>query len=220
MSGRPLVEACVEGIEAAAAADRAGDDRLELCASLVEDGTTPSAGTLAVARSRVAIPIVAMVRPRGGGFVYSSAELEVMERDVAAAREAGAAGIATGALTEDGRVNEEALRALVRAAGSLPVTFHRAFDHVADPAAALETLITLGARRVLTSGGASSARAGIDTLAALGRQAGDRIAIVAGGHVDAAAARDLVAAGIRELHVGNDRARLASVIAVVRAAAR
>ena len=73
LSGRPLVEACVEGIEAAAAAERAGADRLELCASLVEDGTTPSAGTLAVARSRVAIPIVAMVRPRGGGFVYSSA---------------------------------------------------------------------------------------------------------------------------------------------------
>ncbi|HEX8848403.1 MAG TPA: copper homeostasis protein CutC [Gemmatimonadaceae bacterium] len=211
---RVLVEACVEGIDAAVAAERAGADRIELCASLVEDGTTPSAGAMALAGSRLTIPVVMMIRPRGGDFVYSSPELEVMERDVAAARASGAAGIALGILTRDGRVDEDALRPLLRAAGPLPVTFHRAFDHAADLPAALEALIALGVRRVLTSGGAPSAREGLDTLAALVRRSGDRITVVAGGRVDAAAARELMAAGVRELHVGNDPARLASVIAV------
>ena len=216
-ASRPLVEACVEGIDAAVAAERAGADRVELCAGLVEDGTTPSAGTIALAGARLTIPVVVMVRPRGGDFVYSSAELEVMERDVTEARAGGAAGIALGVLTRAGRVDEDALRPLLRAAGPLPVTFHRAFDHAADLPAALDALMALGVRRVLTSGGAPSAREGRETLGALVRRSGDRIAIVAGGRVDAAAARDLVAAGVRELHVGNDPARLASVIEVARA---
>lgn len=219
-ASHPLVEACVEGIDAAVAAERAGADRVELCAGLVEDGTTPSAGTIALAGARLTIPVVVMIRPRGGHFVYSSAELEVMERDIAAARSTAAAGIALGVLTRDGRVDADALRPLLRAAGPLPVTFHRAFDHAADLPAALDALIALGVRRVLTSGGAPSAREGRETLAALVRRSGDRIAVVAGGRVDAAAARELAAAGVRELHVGNDPARLASVIAVARAGGR
>ena len=207
-----IVEACVEGVDAAVAAERAGADRIELCAGLIEDGTTPSAGTLTVVRARVAIPIVAMVRPRGGDFVYTSAELEVMERDVATAREAGAHGVALGVLTADGRVDQDALRSLLRAAAPMAVTFHRAFDAAADLPAALDTLIGAGVRRVLTSGGAASAREGRDTLAALVRQAGGRTAIVAGGRVDAAAARELGLVGVREVHVGNDPIRLGGVI--------
>lgn len=213
---RILVEACVEGIEASLAAERAGADRLELCAGLVEDGTTPSAGTLAAVRARVKIPIVAMVRPRGGSFVYTSAEVEVMERDIAAARAAGANGVALGILGADGRVDEDVLRSLVRQASPMQVTFHRAFDAAADLPRALDALIAAGVHRVLTSGGAPSVLDGAATLEALVRQAGDRITVVAGGRVDASAVARLTRAGVRELHVGNDRARLAAVIAAAR----
>lgn len=213
---RILVEACVEGIEASLAAERAGADRLELCAGLVEDGTTPSAGTLAAVRARVKIPIVAMVRPRGGSFVYTSAEVEVMERDIAAARAAGANGVALGILGADGRVDEDVLRSLVRQASPMQVTFHRAFDAAADLPGALDALIAAGTHRVLTSGGAPSALEGAATLEALVRQGGDRITVVAGGRVDASAVARLTRAGVRELHVGNDRARLAAVIAAAR----
>lgn len=198
-----LVEACVDGVAAALAAERAGAGRLELCAGLVEGGTTPSAGMLAAVLARVAIPVVAMIRPRGGDFLYTSDELEVMERDVAVARSLGAHGVALGVLTEDGAVDGARLAALVRCAQPLPVTVHRAFDLAADPGAALEAAIAAGARRVLTSGGCRTAPEGVATIAALVAQAGGRITVMAGGGVGAAAVRSLVRdAGVHELHVG------------------
>ena len=198
-----LVEACVDAVEGAVLAERAGARRLELCAALAEGGTTPSAGTIAAVKAHVGIPVVVMVRPRGGDFLYSGAELEVMERDVHAARALGADGIATGALTADGEVDAAALRALVAAAAPLPVTVHRAFDVAPDLDAALEAVIAAGARRVLTAGGAPTAGEGAAALARLVRQAAGRAAIMAGGGVDAASAAALVRdAGVRELHVG------------------
>src|SRR5438876_10968356 len=101
--GAPIVvEACVDSIESALAAARGGAHRIELCANLIEGGTTPSAGTLAVCNSRVAIPIFVLIRPRGGGFLYSAAELAVMTEDVPRVKQAGLAGIVTGALRADG----------------------------------------------------------------------------------------------------------------------
>jgi copper homeostasis protein len=198
-----LVEACVDGVDGAVLAERAGAHRLELCADLAEGGTTPSAGMIAAVKARVAIPVVVMVRPRGGDFLYSDDELEVMERDVVAARSLGADGVATGALTADGLLDAAALARLVRAAAPLPVTVHRAVDLVPDLGEALEQAVAAGARRMLTSGGAPSVREGRDAIAALVRQAGERIAIVAGGGVDGDSAAALVReAGVRELHVG------------------
>ena len=125
-----------------------------------------------------------------------------MRRDVRAARELGAAGVVAGALRRDGRVDADATARLVEAAGPLPVTFHRAVDLAPDLAEALETLASLGVRRVLTAGGAPTALEGADALAALVRQAGDRVAILAGGSIREAHAAELVRrTGVRELHV-------------------
>jgi len=197
-----LVEACVDSVESALAAERGGAGRLELCDALFDGGTTPSAGMIAGCRERVSIPLFVIIRPRGGGFVYSDAELDVMHRDIVAARGLGVDGVVIGAMRSDGSVHEEQTRLLVDTAGSLPVTFHRAFDFAPDLAAALEALVTAGVSRVLSSGGAPTAREGADALAALVRQAGSRMAVMAGGGVREENVRDIIATtGVREVHV-------------------
>jgi copper homeostasis protein len=150
----------------------------------------------------VSIPVFVIIRPRGGGFVYSDAELDVMRRDIVAARALGADGVVIGALGADGAVNEAQTRSLVDVAGELPVTFHRAFDFTPHVGTALESLISAGVSRVLTSGGAPTAREGIPMLASLVRQAGDRLVVMAGGGVREENVRQIVdATGVREVHV-------------------
>ncbi|TIR94419.1 MAG: hypothetical protein E5X13_28630 [Mesorhizobium sp.] len=138
---RPLIELCVEGIDGLLAAQAAGADRVELCASLVEGGITPSLGTVRVALERATIPFHVIVRPRGGDFLYSEAEYQSMLADIGALRDLGVAGIVVGCLTADGAIDEARMSELVRAAGPLNVTCHRAFDMTRDPAEALEALI-------------------------------------------------------------------------------
>src|SRR5712691_10469174 len=138
MSESVLVEACVDSIESALAAARGGAHGIELCANLVEGGTTPSAGTLAVCRERLDIPIHVLVRPRGGDFLYTATEFTVMLEDIRRAKQAGAEGVVTGALRADGEIDTDRTRELIGAARPLRVTFHRAFDVCRDPAAALE----------------------------------------------------------------------------------
>ena len=178
-----IVEACVDSVESAQAAEGGGAGRLELCDALFDGGTTPSAGMIAACREHVSIPLFVIIRPRGGGFVYSEPELDVMRRDIVAARGLGADGVVIGVLRADGTVNDEQTRALVDVAGDLSVTFHRAFDFAPDLGRALETIIDSGVTRVLSSGGAPTAREGVPTLAALVRQAGDRLVVMAGGSV-------------------------------------
>jgi copper homeostasis protein len=198
-----LVEACVDSLDGALAAARAGAGRIELCAGLIEGGTTPSAGLMALAGERSSVPVFTMIRPRGGDFLYSPAELEIMLRDIAVARRAGTHGIVIGALTPDGSVDVEATRALVGAAAPLPVTFHRAFDLTRDLTAALDALIACGVQRVLTSGGARRAGEDIDMLASLVARAAGRIVVMAGGGISAETAAAIVdRTGVRELHVG------------------
>jgi copper homeostasis protein len=200
--GAVLVEACVDSVESSLAAERGGAGRLELCDALFDGGTTPSAGMIAACRERVSIPVFVIIRPRGGGFVYSEPELDVMRRDIVVARGLGAAGVVIGILAPNGTVDEARTRTLVEAADGLPVTFHRAFDFTPDPHQALDTLISVGVQRVLSSGGASTARDGIPTLAALVRQAGDRLVVMAGGGVREENVAAIVAdAGVREVHV-------------------
>src|SRR4030095_16268555 len=128
----------------------------ELRGSLCDAGTTPSAGMIAAVKARVAVPVFVIVRPRGGGFVYSDRELDVMRRDIDVARQFGADGIVLGALRENGRVDVERTQELGTAAGGRRITFHRAFDCTPDLGQALEALIVCGVRRVLTSGGATT----------------------------------------------------------------
>lgn len=197
-----LVEACVDTVASALAAEAGGAGRIELCANLVEGGTTPSAGTIALARERLGIPLFVLVRPRGGDFLHDADEVAVMRRDVEVARGLGADGVVVGALTPDGEVDAPTVRALVDAARPMRVTFHRAFDAARDPAEALEALVALGVDRVLTSGGAPSAREGAAALWALVGRAAGRLAVLAGGGLTAANVAAVVAAsGVREVHV-------------------
>ncbi len=196
------VEACVDSIESALAAEAGGADRLELCDNLAEGGTTPSAGTIAVCRELVGIPLFVLVRARGGSFVYSAAEVEAMARDVALCRELRADGVVIGALRPDGAIDLDATRFLIAAARPMAVTFHRAFDVCRDPAAALDELIGLGVERVLTSGQQASAIDGAVLIGQLVQRAAGRIGILAGGGVTEENVRRLVSiTGVHEIHV-------------------
>ncbi|MER9054891.1 copper homeostasis protein CutC [Mesorhizobium sp. M0213] len=180
----PLIEICVEGIDGLLAAQAAGADRVELCASLIEGGVTPSFGTVRTALELATIPFHVIVRPRGGDFLYSEAEYRSMLADVGALADTGVAGVVIGCLNADGTIDEQRMSELVQAAGRLNVTCHRAFDMTRDPTEALETLIRCKVGRVLTSGQRDTALEGADLLADLVRQAGDRIIILGCGGLD------------------------------------
>lgn len=202
ITGDVLVEACVDTVESARAAEAGGAGRLELCANLYEGGTTPSPGLIAVVRERVTIPVHVLVRPRGGDFIYDEDEVRVMLGDIAFAKEVGVSGVVLGALFADGKVDDRSTRLLVEAARPLSVTFHRAFDLVRDPFEALDTLMALGVDRVLTSGGAATAIEGLETLAALAwRSEGRGTIIAAGGITEHTAGRVINEAGVSEVHV-------------------
>ena len=175
---------------------------MELCDALFDGGTTPSAGMIAACKDVVSIPVFVMIRPRGGGFVYSEAERDVMRRDVVAARELGADGVVIGGLRADGIVDLALVRSLIEAAQELPVTFHRAFDLTPSLAESLDSLADAGVQRVLSAGGASTAVDGATALAELVRQAGSRLVVMAGGGVREENVRTLVSlSGVREVHV-------------------
>lgn len=196
-----LLEVCIDSEAGLVRALAGGAGRLEVCARLDLGGTTPSRELLEQAITRAVVPCFAMVRPRGGDFVYAAAESEALEHDLARVRRSGAHGVVFGALTPQHEIDRDLTAHLVELAHPLPVTFHRAFDETRDLEAALETLVELGVERVLTSGGAAGAFAGRDRLRALVEQARGRIAILAGGGIRAHNAAAIVAAsGVRELH--------------------
>lgn len=197
----PRYEVCVESVSGCLAAEAGGADRVELCANLLEGGTTPSSGAVEGARAHLSIGLVVLLRPRPGDFLYDELELETLLRDLRRVRELGADGVALGFLCRDGAVDAERTARCVEAAAPLDVCFHRAFDHVRDPFEALETLAGLGVARVLTSGGAPSAEEGRARIAGLVAAAAGRLAVVAAGGVRAHnAARIVAATGVRELH--------------------
>ncbi|KAF1375751.1 hypothetical protein PFLUV_G00223440 [Perca fluviatilis] len=196
-----LMEACVDSVESAVNAERGGAGRLELCSSLLEGGLTPSQGLLQVVKQNVKIPVYVMIRPRGGDFLYSDQEVEVMRKDIELMKSHGADGLVLGALTEDGQVDAELCMELLAAARPLPITFHRAFDMVNDPVVALETLISLGFQRLLTSGCDNSALEGLPLIKRLIEQAKGRIAIMPGGGINERnLQRILEGSGAEEFH--------------------
>ena len=206
-----LLEICVETLTEAILAAEAGAARLEVCACMSEAGTTPSIGLVTAVLERVDVPAFVMIRPRGGDFTYDDSELEVMRRDIDAAKRSGAHGIVSGVLERNGAVDRDATKSLVEAADPLPFTFHRAFDLVPELERALEVLRSIGVKRILTSGGASSALVGADAIARLARRAGDAMTMVAGGGVRADHAAELVdRTGVTELHARPTRPRPSS----------
>ncbi|XP_048406785.1 copper homeostasis protein cutC homolog isoform X1 [Stegostoma tigrinum] len=201
MSIRILMEVCADSVESAISAERGGACRIELCSSLVEGGITPSIGLLQLVKQHVRIPVFAMIRPRGGDFLYSDSEIEVMKADIKMVKANGADGTVFGVLTEDGSVNTEVCMDLIAESRPLSVTFHRAFDMVRDPTTSLECLISLGFERVLTSGCDSTALEGLPTIKRLVEQAKQRIIVVPGGGItERNVQRILEGSGVQEFH--------------------
>ncbi len=198
---KPLIELCVEGIDGFLAAQEAGADRVELCASLMEGGLTPSLATIRAAVKAARIPVHVIIRPRGGDFLYSAAEFETMVEDIKALREEGVAGVVIGCLTPDGQIDEARTKALVEAARPMSVTCHRAFDMTADAHEALEALIRCGVDRVLTSGQRDTAVEGIAILKSAVEQAAGRIVVMGCGALDAGNIRKVRdETGLAEMH--------------------
>lgn len=196
-----LFEACVDSVEAAIAAQEGGANRVELCADLLEGGITPSSGTIWLTRQRLTIPMNVIIRPRGGDFCYSDAEFAVMKHDISRAKELGATGVVIGILNPDGTIDVARTRELVELARPMSVTFHRAFDMVRDPLAALETLIDLGIDRLLTSGQEETVWEGIELITELVKRANGRIIIMPGGGItERNVARIIAHSGVTELH--------------------
>jgi len=179
-----LVEICCGSLDDALAAQVGGADRIELNSALFLGGLTPSGGTLRLTREQLSIPIFAMVRPRVGGFHYTAAEFEVMQADARLLCELGADGLVFGCLDGSGEIDRERTARLVDLAGGRPTVFHRAFDVVPDPFAALETLIELGVTRILTSGQEETAYNGAALIRQLREAARGRMEILPGGGID------------------------------------
>lgn len=198
---RRLLEVCVDSIEGAHAAQEGGAGRLELCAALSEGGLTPSQGLLDAVLENVCLPVHVLVRPRGGDFLYTPRELDVLWRDLQRVREAGAQGVVLGVLQPDARVDTGTLASLVAEARPLSVTFHRAFDWARDLPEALEDLILCGVDRVLTSGGEATAAEGAAQIGRLVQAARGRLGILAGGGLNEATLPALLQlAGVTEVH--------------------
>jgi|HubBroStandDraft_1064217.scaffolds.fasta_scaffold65525_2 copper homeostasis protein len=188
----PLFELCAESVEAAAAAQAGGADRIELCSELARGGLTPNPELLTASLAAVSIPLYVLIRPRSGDFVFSLEEFAQMRQQVEQAKEAGATGVAIGVLLGDGRVDVERTRELIELARPMKITFHRAFDETPDLCEALEDVIAAGADSLLTSGGAAEVLRGADCIGSLVRMAGERLHIIAGGGLKLATLTEVV----------------------------
>lgn len=194
-----LLEVCCYSMECAQEAQRSGADRIELCAAPQEGGLTPSLGVLKSVRDTVMIPVHPIIRPRGGDFCYTAGEFAAMLDDVIAVRELGFPGLVIGILDADGQIDTTRMEKIMAAAGTLAVTFHRAFDMCADPRQACSELSDLGIKRILTSGQQASAEKGISLIRELISRS-DTPIIMAGAGVRAANLSVFLQAGVKEVH--------------------
>lgn len=197
-----IVEICVNSVESAIEAQKGGADRVELCDNLFEGGTTPSFGSIEVARKYLSIGLQVIIRPRGGDFLYSDLEFEIMKRDIEKCKEIGVDGVVIGILTEEGEIDKNRTGELVELARPLSVTFHRAFDVCRNPFKALEDLIELKVDRILTSGQEPTAFEGLETIKKLQETAHNRIIILACGSLNERnLPRFLEQTDVREVHM-------------------
>ncbi len=195
-----LLEICANSYQSGKNAQDAGAHRIELCQDLPVGGITPSYGLLKQVIEHLQIPTFVLVRPRGGHFVYSDDEFEIMKQDIQICKDLGCQGIVSGVLNADRTIDTQRTQELVELSKPLSFTFHRAFDEVENPKEALEQLIDLGIERVLTSGQQSTAEKGIELLKVLNQIADDRITILAGGGINAPNAKKFSKAGLKEIH--------------------
>jgi copper homeostasis protein len=177
------LEICANSLTSALAAQEGGATRVELCDNLHEGGTTPSYGQIAMAKSRLKIPLYPIIRPRGGDFLYSDLEFEIMKADVIACKTLGCTGVVYGILTSEGKIDVERCRQLKELAAPMAISFHRAFDMTSSMPDALEVLIDIGFERVLSSGGSATAIEGAAALSQLIKQAANRIQVMPGSGI-------------------------------------
>jgi copper homeostasis protein len=180
-----ILEACVENFSEALMAQERGANRIELCENLAVGGTTPSYGTIVTCKKHLSIPVIVMIRPRGGDFVYTDPEVDSMLEDIRICKKAGADGIATGVLTSSGDIDLHILRRLIGEAGSMQITFHKAIDETRHIETAIQKLMDTGIQRVLTSGGAPTAMEGSRMLNKLIHLTAGRLVILTAGKVTA-----------------------------------
>jgi copper homeostasis protein len=193
------LEICVDNYESFSTAIKNGADRIELCSSLREGGLTPSYAFMEAAL-KTSTPVFMMIRPRSCDFLYTDDEIEVMCRDIHAAKKLGASGVVFGVLTADGKINFPVMRALVKEASSMEVTCHRAFDQVRDAFEAVDSLVELGVKRILTSGQEENPYSGMDMLRKVVSYARKRVMIMAAGVTPDTVREIAVKAGVDEVH--------------------
>jgi copper homeostasis protein len=174
------LEVIAFNIESCVLAQKSGAHRIELCDNPGEGGTTPSIGMIKVARAKVDIELFPIIRPRGGDFLYSDDEFNIMKEDILQCKKIGCDGVVIGLLHADGTIDKTRTSQLVNLAYPMSVTFHRAFDRTNDPFIAMEDIIDCGCERILTSGQQPTASEGIELIAALIKQADERIIIMPG----------------------------------------
>lgn len=178
-----IKEACVESFEKALEAQNNGADRIELCENLSVGGTTPSYGTVKICLEKLNIPIFPMIRARGGNFVYSKDEIEIMKEDIKIFKELGVKGIVLGCLTSDNKIDLELTKTLVNLAYPMEITFHKAIDEISNPLDYIEDLVNIGIKRILTSGGKATALEGKDLINDMIKKSNGRLKIVVAGKV-------------------------------------
>ncbi len=201
-----MLEICVDCVESVRAAGWGGADRVELCSALPEGGTTPSAGMIETVREAFAGRLMVIIRPRGHDFLFDADELLAMRSDILHSRNAGADGVVIGCLRADGTVDRESCARLLEAAEGMDVTFHRAIDMTRDPIEALEDVMSLGIRRILTSGAAVSAAAGVGVIRRMVLRAGADAVIMPGGGLHAGNVTAVIhTTGATEIHLSARR---------------
>lgn len=178
-----IKEACVESFEKALEAQSNGANRIELCENLAVGGTTPSYGTVKICLEKLNIPIFPMIRARGGNFVYSKDEIEIMKEDIKIFKELGVKGIVLGCLTSDNKIDLELTKELVDLAYPMEVTFHKAIDEILNPLDYIDDLVNIGIKRILTSGGEATALEGKDLINEMIKKSNGRLKIVVAGKV-------------------------------------
>lgn len=194
------LEICTNSYQSAKNAQDAGAHRIELCQELSVGGITPSYGLLRQVKENLSIPVFVLIRPRGGNFVYSDAEFEVMKHDIQLCKDLGYQGVVSGVLNVDRTIDLKRTKELVDLSKPLAFTFHRSFDEVTNPKEALEQLISFGVNRVLTSGQKQTAEEGINLLKELNNIAEGRITILAGGGINSENVKTFQNAGLKEIH--------------------
>jgi copper homeostasis protein len=195
-----VIEICANSFESAKVAQESGADRIELCVELSVGGLTPSYGLIEKVISELSIPTHVLIRPRSGNFTFSESELDVMQRDIEFCKKIGCAGIVSGALTPENKIDITATKRLIAASNGMEFTFHRAFDWCENPIEALHSLKDIGVTRLLSSGQQANANDGFNLLKELRDKSSGTIEIMPGGGITHEKAFQFKNAGFEMIH--------------------